>query len=71
MCVWGGGGSGGGGTLRRFLGKRVLVIFKNYSIRLDLKKYIDTMIYFLLMFCSLSIFLSLYSMISLFIYLFI
>ena len=44
------------GTLRRFLGKRVLVIFKNYSIRLDLKNYIDIMIYFLLMFCSLSTF---------------
>ena len=67
-------GRGGGGTLRRFLGKRVLVSFKNYSIRLDLKNYIDTMIYFLLMFCSLSTFVfSLYSMISflLFIYLFI
>ena len=68
--MWGSGGGGRGGTLRRFLGKRVLVIFKNYSIRLDLKKYIDTMIYFLLMFCSLStFFFSLYSMMSLFIYL--
>ena len=46
----------GNGTLRRFLGKRVLVIFKNYSTRLDLKNYIDTIIYFLLMFCSLSTF---------------
>ena len=70
--LWGGEGVAGDGTLRRFLG--VLVIFKNYSIRLDLKNYIDTMIYFLLMFCSLSFdfFFSLYSMISflLFIYVF-
>ena len=77
--VGGGGRWGGGaeavrdGTLRHFLGKRVLVIFKNYSIRLDLKNYIDTMIYFLLIVCSLLTFFSLYSTISLllFIYLFI
>ena len=52
-----GQGSGRGkGTLRCFLRRRVLVIFKKYSIRLDLKNYIDSTIYFLLMFCSLSIF---------------
>ena len=50
------GECGGDGALRRVLGKLVLVIFKSYSIRLPLKNYIDTMIYFILMFCSLSTF---------------
>ena len=56
--VRGGGGMAGNGTLGRFLGKLVLVISKNYSIRLDLKNYIDTMIYmyFLLMFFFFDLF---------------
>ena len=66
------GGGRSNGTLRRFLGKRVLVIFKHYSIRLNLKNYIATIIYFLLMFCSLStFFLSLFYDQFTFIYLFI
>ena len=54
-------------------GLGVLVILKNYSIQMDLKNSIDTMVYFLSMFCSLSCFFFFVSVNSLllFIYLFV